>query len=93
MMVGKPPKGTETYDGAPPLLPKFTFYFVCSSPLHFCLGSFCMNTTHLLWEVLEERLKVLIGGEDTPETFRESGWRLDDCAETVLQVDLTANHL
>lgn len=34
-MVRKPPKGTETYDGAllvaPPLLPKFTFYFVHSS--------------------------------------------------------------
>lgn len=46
--------------------------------------------------MLEEHLKVLVRGEKATETFREimeSGLRLDDCAETVLEVDLTANDL
>lgn len=51
---------------------------------------------HLLWEVLEEQLKVLVCGEEAIETFREimeGGLRLGDCAEEVLEVDLTANDL
>lgn len=57
---------------------------------------FCINTTHLLWQVSGEHLKVLVYGEEATETFREimeSGLRPDNCAETVLQVDLTANNL
>lgn len=75
---------------------KMHFLFCSLIPFHFCLGSFCINTTHLLWEVLEERLKVLVCGEEAIETFREimeGGLRLGDCAEEVLEVDLTAHDL
>lgn len=73
-----------------------THLLFCSLiPFHFCLGSFCINTTQLLWEVLEEQLKVLVRGKEAIETFREimeGGLRLGDCAEEVLEVDLTANN-
>lgn len=75
---------------------KMHFSFCSLIPFHFCLGSFCINSMHLVWEVLEEQLKVLVYGEEATETFREimeGGLRLGDCAEKVLKVDLAANDL
>lgn len=72
----------------------FLFHFL--TPFHFCLRRCYINTTHLLREVLEEYPEALVHGEEATETFKEitvSGLRLDDCAETVLEVDLNANNL
>lgn len=75
---------------------KIHFLFCSLVPFHFCLGSLCINTTHLLQDVPEEHLKVLVHGEEATETSREtteSGLRLDNCAEITPEVDLTTNNL
>lgn len=98
-MAGKPPKG-QKHPMVLHLLShissnKINFFVFFTFPFHFYLGCSFINTAHLLWEVLEKHLKVLAREEEATVCFREiveSGLRLDNCDETVLETeDLTTN--
>lgn len=69
---------------------KIHFLIIFIFPFHFYLGSSFINSAHLLWEVSEKHLKVLAHEEEATVTFREineSGLRLDNCDETVLETE------